>query len=133
MLKERVGFRRVRLISRTERKRNYVNASSTSVSAVEKTVRTEKWRKKRNCTRKIRGGAPVFQTASFHIYHRRWTKKTTAVGATPVVNSRPIKRTNRQTSFREDEEETTASCRHRRAYRGSLAAKCQLSLLAAGN
>lgn len=39
-------------------------------------------------------------------------------------------KTYKQTSF---QEEATASCRHRRAYRGSLAAKCQLSLLATGN
>lgn len=50
-----------------------------------------------------------------------------AVSATPAVNSRPIKRTNRQTSFQEEATVIPPS------YRGSLAAKCQLSLLAAGN
>lgn len=46
-LERKTSFRQIRrLISHAKRKRNYINASSTSVSAVEKTVRAEKCRKK---------------------------------------------------------------------------------------
>lgn len=46
-LERKTGFRQIRrLISHAKCKRNYINASSTSVSAVEKTVRAEKCRKK---------------------------------------------------------------------------------------
>lgn len=113
----------LRLISRTGRKRNYVNASSTSVSAVKKTVCAEKWRRKK---RNERGQGvrrlkeeeetlPVFQTASpvvsaIDVGRRRRRRPRVSGAEEPAVNSRPIKRTNRQTSFRE---EATAPRRHR--------------------
>lgn len=45
-----------RLISHAKGKRNYINASSTSVSAVEKTVRAEKWAEKKSGAEGIWGG-----------------------------------------------------------------------------
>jgi len=58
------------LISQMRRKRNYVNVSSTSVRAVEKTVCAEKWRKKKQSERSqgVRKlgppPPPIFQTVS---------------------------------------------------------------------